>query len=261
MQSEPNPPPIPTAGWGGSIPPRTPERLASTYDAWATTYDLDMLRIGYANPAVAAALVARHVRAPDSRILDAGVGTGIIGEILSILGYRDLTGIDISEGMLAKARERNVYSELRNRVLGEPLDFDDGAFSAVVSFGVFTPGHAPAAAFDELTRVTRPGGHLIFTVSTAAWRDGDFRQKLHGLEQAGRLGAVEIDRRVPTYAAIADGVDLHHTRLRLYRGLNGWRSAPAHADWNDGRRRPFSAGSRAPGRRIGGGRGPPRRRA
>ena len=150
-----------------------------------------MLRIGYTNPAVAAALVARHVRAPDSRILDAGVGTGIIGEILSILGYRNLTGIDMSEGMLAKARERNVYSDLRNRVLGEPLDFDDGAFSAVVSFGVFTPGHAPAAAFDELTRVTRPGGHLIFTVSTAAWRDGDFRQKLHGLEQAGRLGAVE----------------------------------------------------------------------
>ena len=164
--------------------------LTKTYDAWAATYDLDMLTIGYANPAVAVGLVARHVRPSDGRILDAGVGTGIVGELLSILGYGDLVGIDMSEGMLAKARARNVYSELRNRALGGPLDFDDDVFSAVVSFGVFTPGHAPSAAFDELVRVTRPGGHLIFTISTAAWEAGDFSEKLRSLERAGRILAV-----------------------------------------------------------------------
>jgi len=169
----------------------SPAALASSYDAWAATYDLDMLTIGYANPAVAAGLVARNVRALDSPILYAGVGTGIAGELLSILGYRNLTGIDMSEGMLAKARSRNVYAELRNRVLGEPLDFADGTFAAVVSFGVFTPGHAPAAAFAELARITRAGGHLIFTVSTAAWQGGGFKEKLQSLEGDGRLRAVE----------------------------------------------------------------------
>jgi SAM-dependent methyltransferase len=168
----------------------TADELVKAYDAWAATYDTDMLAIGYANPAVAVGLVARHVPAIDACILDAGVGTGILGELLSILGYRNLVGIDMSEGMLAKARKRKVYSELRNRVLGEPLDFGDGAFAAVVSFGVFTPGHAPAVAFDELVRITRPGGHLIFTVSTAAWKAGDFREKLRSLEQAGRIRAV-----------------------------------------------------------------------
>jgi SAM-dependent methyltransferase len=168
-----------------------PQALASSYDAWAATYDLDMLSIGYANPAVAVGLVARHVRAPESRILDAGVGTGILGELLSIIGYRNLAGIDMSEGMLARARGRGVYGDLRNQVLGERLDFDDASFAAVVSFGVFTPGHAPAAAFDELVRITRPGGHLIFTVSTAAWRDGSFERKLRSLEEDGRLRAVE----------------------------------------------------------------------
>jgi SAM-dependent methyltransferase len=165
--------------------------LAASYDRWAATYDSDMLAIGYANTAVAAGLVGRHVQDREGAILEAGVGTGLLGEILSVMGYRKLVGIDMSEGMLAKARARNVYADLRNRVLGEKLDFDDASFAAIVSFGVFTPGHAPPAAFDELVRITRPGGHLIFTVSTAAWRDGGFEAKIKSLGEAGRIQLVE----------------------------------------------------------------------
>jgi SAM-dependent methyltransferase len=60
--------------------------------------------------------------------------------------------------MLGRARARGVYRELRRRALGDKLDFADEIFAAVVSFGVFTPGHAPASALDELVRITRPGG-------------------------------------------------------------------------------------------------------
>lgn len=74
------------------------EELIRSYGEWAASYDADIVSIGYANPAVAAGLVARHVPALDSRILDAGVGTGILGEILAVLGYRDLAGIDMTEG-------------------------------------------------------------------------------------------------------------------------------------------------------------------
>src|SRR5215217_8326125 len=70
-------------------------------------------------------------------------------------GYRNLVGIDISDGMLARARERGVYADLRDQVLGETLDFADESFVAVVATGVFTAGHAPASAFIELLRVTR----------------------------------------------------------------------------------------------------------
>jgi SAM-dependent methyltransferase len=167
------------------------DALASTYDAWAASYDVDMLAIGYANPSVAAGLVGRHVRDVGGNILDAGAGTGTLGEILAIMGYRSVYGIDVSDGMLARARARNAYRELRKRALGEALDFADGYFAAIVSFGVFTPGHASPAAFDELIRVTRPGGHLIFTVSTAAWRDCGFEQKIGELEKRGRIRLVE----------------------------------------------------------------------
>ena len=76
-------------------------------------------------------------------------------------------------------------------MLGEPLAFTTGQFAAVVCFGVFTPGHAPPAALDELVRVTRRSGHLIFTVSTAAWRDAGFEAKIGLLEAAGRIGWVD----------------------------------------------------------------------
>lgn len=168
--------------------------LAGTYDEWAASYDADMLAVGYVHPTVAAGFVGRYVRDRDARILDAGAGTGILGQVLSILGYTRLIGIDMSEGMLARARARGVYAELHRKILGEPLGFADGSFAAVASTGVFTEGHAPPAALDELLRVTRPGGHLIFSVGHSAWEEGGFGAHLEALEAAGRCRAVEATR-------------------------------------------------------------------
>jgi predicted TPR repeat methyltransferase len=156
--------------------------------------DTDIVSIDYANPAVAAGLVARHVPSLDNPILDAGAGTGILGGVLSNLGYRDLTGVDISDGMLAKAQERGAYRRLQKAVLGEVLDFADTSFGAVTSIGVFVQGHAPPAAFDELLRITRPGGYFIFTVGTAAWNEGGFGEKITSLEVAGCWELIEATK-------------------------------------------------------------------
>ncbi|MDF2766463.1 MAG: tylM1 [Rhodospirillales bacterium] len=168
--------------------------LAQTYDRWAETYDADMLAIGYMNPAVTCGLVCRHLADRQGGILDAGCGTGLIGEILSLLGYGRLVGLDISDGMLERARRREAYAELRNRMLGEPLDFADEAFAAVISSGVFTAGHAPADALDELVRITRRGGRLILAVASSAWEAGGFKEKIATLERAGRWRPVEVTR-------------------------------------------------------------------
>jgi SAM-dependent methyltransferase len=125
------------------------------------------------------------------QIFDAGVGTGILGEILSILGYRNLSGVDMSDGMLAKARARNVYGDLRNRVLGEALDFETGSVAVVVSTGVLTTGHAPPSALDELVRITRSGGYLIFNISTSAWNENGFKEKVGAFEKLGLIRSVE----------------------------------------------------------------------
>jgi predicted TPR repeat methyltransferase len=158
--------------------------LAAHYDIWAQTYDEDMLAVGYLNPAVASGLLGRYAKDLDGGVLDAGCGTGLLGDIVAVLGYRHIAGIDASEGMLAKARQRGVYADLRRGMLGESLDLEDRRFAAVVSIGVLTTGHAPAHALDELVRVTRPGGHLIFTVSSSAWDSGGYKERAAALEHA-----------------------------------------------------------------------------
>ncbi len=161
--------------------------LSKTYDDWSASYDEDMLAMGYAHPAVICGLTARYVSHLASPILDAGVGTGNIGQLLNTLGFSNLVGLDMSPGMLARAKTRGVYAELHQGVLGEKLHLPTASFDAMISTGTFTVGHAPASAFDELSRVVRAGGHLIFTVGAKVWEANGFHDKIASLCSAGVL--------------------------------------------------------------------------
>jgi ubiquinone/menaquinone biosynthesis C-methylase UbiE len=165
--------------------------LVQTYDEWAGDYDTDVIGHGYRNPALVTAMVARHVDPGDGVILDAGAGTGIMGEALSVLGYHDLVAMDMSDGMLAVAEKKGAYREVRNMVMGEPLDFPDGAFACVVCAGTLTVGHAPPESLDELVRVTRSGGILVFTVTGPAYLDGGFKARMEALEATGQWKQVD----------------------------------------------------------------------
>ena len=191
---------------------RDNRELAGGYDEWAQDYEDDMLRLGYAMPAVAAGFVGRHVP-PEGTVLDAGAGTGMFGSILGVLGYGDLVGIDISERMLEKAGGKDAYRALLRMVLGEPLGFDDGSFSAAVSVGVFTTNHAPPEALDELARVVEPGGRLIFSVRYDVYRNERFEEKQAALEDEGRWRRVTMSEAFQPFPA---GTTSHTTRLFVY---------------------------------------------
>lgn len=166
------------------------EEVARVYDEWAETYDRDMGEAGYRHPSICLALIARHVPRGAAPILDAGAGTGIIGEWLGLIGYPVLEALDISEGMLAVAARKKVYSAFHYAALGTPLDFPDNHFAAVVSTGVFTSGHVGAEGLDELIRATRPGGVIVLTVKNALWDDG-FKTRISELSRAGSIAVLE----------------------------------------------------------------------
>ena len=142
--------------------------LEARYDLWAQEYDADVAGYGYKIPGILAGFLGRYLNPDDGDILDAGAGTGIMGEIMALLGYHNLVAMDLSRGMLAVARQKGVYRELFRMVLGEHLDFPDNTFAGVVAVGVISVGHAPPESFDELIRCTRPGGYVIFSVRTDA---------------------------------------------------------------------------------------------
>lgn len=171
---------------------RSAEELARDYDEWAQTYDDDMAEAGYRHPSICLALLARHVSPGKGAVLDAGAGTGILGEWMRIVGYQPLVALDVSEGMLDVARRKDVYEELTQGVMGsDPLPFETDRFDAAVSAGVFTLGHAGPQAFDDLLRVVRPGGRIVVTVKDKLYYEGGFRDHLEDLIGQGRCSLIE----------------------------------------------------------------------
>nr|WP_293097890.1 class I SAM-dependent methyltransferase [Okeania sp. SIO2F4] len=145
----------------------------------------------YLSPEKVADFVLKYVP-KNSKILDAGSGTGLAGKLLYDYGYTNLVGINISEGMLNKARHKNVYTHLYKQVLGETLDFSTNFFDAVICVGVFTYNHAPSSAFDELIRITKPGGYIIFTMRPDFYEiNQDFQRKMTVLELSSQWQFLE----------------------------------------------------------------------
>jgi predicted TPR repeat methyltransferase len=170
---------------------RDPREVSAAYAAWAATYDRETAELGYLLPFLIPAWVVRYVEPGDGPLLDAGCGTGLSGPQLKALGYDDIAGLDLSEEMLGIAAGRDSYAELKQATLGERLPWPDGHFRAFFSTGVFTMGHAPAAGLRDLVRITKKGGHAIFTVRDQVFDSGGFQAVFDGLEAAGKWRPVE----------------------------------------------------------------------
>jgi ubiquinone/menaquinone biosynthesis C-methylase UbiE len=92
--------------------------------------------------------------------------------------------LDISQGMLAQARKKNVYRFLHCLALGEALPFADGHFAGIVSAGVFTSGHVGVEGLPELIRICRSGGVIVLTVKNTLW-DSGFSARIAEFEVEG----------------------------------------------------------------------------
>ena len=166
------------------------QELEERYDQWAAEYDQDLDEVFAWNAPQNGARVLAGLVPPGAAILDAGAGTGLVGKCLADAGFTNLAAMDLSQGMLEEARRKNVYNAFHQMTLGETLGFETGQFDAVISVGVFTLGHAPVESLDELARVTKPGGYVVFSLRTDMV-DSGFQEYFTSLEEAGRWKFVE----------------------------------------------------------------------
>ena len=107
------------------------------YDVWAYFYDMFWPAIVHRR--TTRAIEQMRIR-PDEQVLDIGVGTGLA--LASYPKHARVTGIDLSEGMLRKARKRAIDQHMSqvNLALGNALQlpFEDQTFDHVLLSHVVT---------------------------------------------------------------------------------------------------------------------------
>lgn len=158
--------------------------LMDAYKDWAADYDTDTVdRFGYVAHIATADALDRAMKNKDACILDAGCGTGLVGEELVKRGYQTMDALDYSGEMLEEARAKKIYQDHIQADLSVPLSIKDNNYDAIVCTGTFTYGHVKANAFDELVRITKPGGAICFTIREGAYEDYGYRDKMISLEK------------------------------------------------------------------------------
>lgn len=130
------------------------------FDRWAPLYERDVASrlLGSLQTECLAALEL----AAEDRLLDVGCGSGAAVRTAAA-SVRSAAGVDISPGMIARARQ--LAEGLPNVEFLEAesghLPFDDGAFTAVLCTTSFHHYPDPNAATAEMARVLAPGGRLV----------------------------------------------------------------------------------------------------
>jgi len=169
------------------------EDLMDAYKDWAGDYDGDTVqKFGYVAHEVSAKALNKFMPDTDAVILDAGCGTGLVGEVLNKMGYGKIDALDYSREMLVEAESKGIYDACIQADLSKTLDMEENTYDAVICVGTFTYGHVGPEGFDELVRITKPGGRICFTIRDGAFEDYDYRSHMVKLEQNGTWELLEM---------------------------------------------------------------------
>lgn len=160
--------------------PRSVEDTQQVYAEWAATYESDVTAMNYATPGRVASALAGLLADRDVPVLDFGCGTGLSGMALFDQGFSAIDGTDISEPMLAQARDKGVY---RHIALGAPgeVPAQPGSYGAIVATGVVSLGAAPPEMLVLLLNALAPDALLAFSYNDPTLAD---RTYLDALEAA-----------------------------------------------------------------------------
>jgi phosphatidylethanolamine/phosphatidyl-N-methylethanolamine N-methyltransferase len=130
------------------------------YEKLADVYDLVFGRTLHPGRLVA---LERMAIKPGNRVLEVGVGTGINTSLYPRTCR--VTGIDLSDSMLEKARERVARERLTNVRLLEMdaanMTFADESFDIVYAPYLISVVPDPVRVVQEMRRVCRKGGRII----------------------------------------------------------------------------------------------------
>lgn len=167
---------------GDSADIAPPEYVRDLFDDFATDFDSKLVdKLQYKTPTLMRTIFDEvNEKTSYAACLDLGCGTGLSG-----IAFKDITtsitGIDLSEGMVDKARQKAIYDSLIVSDLSEYLTGTDAVYDLVLSADVFVYIGKLNSLFSEVSSHMCEGGYFIFSIELL--ESGDYR-----LKKSGRYG-------------------------------------------------------------------------
>ncbi len=176
---------------------RNSDDVADYYNNWAPDYDVNLADWSYTAPEGVAAILGTRLP-KESKILDAGCGTGLSGKALQAAGFTVIDGIDISEQSLEKAGMTGAYRTLRAMNMQQlPLSISADHYDGLICVGVLTYLTDSAAILKEFSRVVKPKGTIVVTQRSDLFVDRSFDSVLEKISDGGLIDQLQISQPEP----------------------------------------------------------------
>lgn len=154
----------------GVVPPSraADDYVTYLFDRYADTFDESLQSLGYHGLALVATLLQAAGLTLDKQlnILDAGCGTGLSASTLRPFAAH-LTGVDLSQAMVDKARQRGGYDVLVVAELTDYLTRHAAQFDLIVAMDTLIYFGELGTVFRNAATALRPSGYLAFTLEKA----------------------------------------------------------------------------------------------
>lgn len=168
---------------GHNVPERAPNHyIEQVFDDLANSFDNHLVdKLEYRAPTLLmeALTVALPSPASELDILDAGCGTGLCAPLLKPYARR-LVGVDLSAGMLAKARGREAYDDLIQAELTGYLEQENHLFDIIVSADTLCYFGELETVLTAAAGKLRPDGYMAFTLEDAGIEAQTYKLNPHG---------------------------------------------------------------------------------
>jgi demethylmenaquinone methyltransferase/2-methoxy-6-polyprenyl-1,4-benzoquinol methylase len=165
-------------------------------------------------------------------ILDVATGTAGVAIALAAETGARITGVDISDAMLERGRERVRRADLTGRIelapaRAEALPFPKESFDAVSFTYLLRYVSDPAATIAELARVIRPGGHMasldFYVPPNIVWRTAWWAYTRLLLPVAGLLLGGRAWWEVGRF--LGPNIEAHYRQWAPERIADAWKAA------------------------------------
>lgn len=126
-------------------------------------------------------------------------GTGLVGQALSEHGFKQVSGVDVSQKMLEKAQEKGIYKTLDQLELGQeefletfPYPYRN-KFDFVTCAGFLNNNQMDGGVLEQMLLALKNGGMMVFAARYSYIGEYWYAEKLAELEKLGRIKAIKSD--------------------------------------------------------------------